>query len=71
MPLPFIRIIVILMLLMIVGSLFSALLFLYKDRGTGTRTARALTIRVALSITLFCLLMAGSYFGLIPPLGQR
>ena len=71
MPLPFIRIIVILMLLMIVGSLFSALLFLYKDRGTGTRTARALTIRVALSITLFCLLMAGFYFGLIPPLGLR
>jgi len=70
-PLPFIRIIVILMLLMIVGSLFSALLFLYKDRGTGTRTARALTIRVALSITLFCLLMAGFYFGLIPPLGLR
>lgn len=71
MPLPFIRIIVILMLLMIVGSLFSALLFLYKDRGTGTRTARALTIRVALSITLFCMLMAGFYFGLIPPLGLR
>ena len=71
MPLPFIRIIVILMLLMIVGSLFSALLFLYKDRGTGTRTARALTIRVALSITLFCLLMAGFYFGLIPTLGAR
>ena len=59
------------MLLMIVGSLFSALLFLYKDRGTGTRAARALTIRVALSITLFCLLMAGFYFGLIPPLGLR
>lgn len=59
------------MLLMIIGSLFSALLFLYKDRGTGTRTARALTIRVALSISLFLLLMAGFYFGLIPPLGLR
>jgi hypothetical protein len=70
-PVSVLKIIVILMLLMIVGSLFSALLFLYKDRGTGTRTARALTIRVALSITLFILLMAGFYFGLIPPLGLR
>ena len=71
MPLLFIKIIVIVMLLMIVGSLFSALVFLYKDRGGGTRTARALTIRVALSISLFLLLMAGFYFGIIPPLGLR
>jgi len=66
-----IKLIVILMLLVIVGSLVSALVFLYKDRGNGTRVARALTIRVALSITLFCLLMAGFYFGIIPPQGLR
>lgn len=67
----FIKIVVILMLLVIVGSLVSALVFLYKDRGNGTRMARALTTRVALSITLFCLLMAGFYFGIIPPTGLR
>jgi hypothetical protein len=67
----FIKLIVILMLLVIVGSLVSALVFLYKDRGNGTRVARALTARVALSITLFCLLMAGFYFGIIPPAGLR
>jgi hypothetical protein len=70
-PLLVIKIIVILMLLVIVGSLVSALVFLYKDRGNGTRVARALTVRVALSITLFCLLMAGFYFGIIPPQGLR
>jgi len=59
------------MLLVIVGSLVSALVFLYKDRGSGTRMARTLTARVALSITLFCLLMAGFYFGIIPPQGLR
>lgn len=64
-----IKLIVVAMLLLIVGSLASALVFLYKDRGTGTRTAKALTTRVALSITLFVLLMAGFYFGIIPPLG--
>jgi hypothetical protein len=40
---------------------------LYKDGGRVTRTARALTVRVALSISLFVLLMTGFYFGLIPP----
>lgn len=66
-----VKLVVILMLLIIVGSLLSALLYLYKDRGKGTRVATALTLRVALSITLFCLLMAGYYFGIIPPLGLR
>jgi hypothetical protein len=66
-----IKLIVILILLVIVGSLVSALVFLYKDHGNGTRVARALTVRVALSITLFCLLMAGFYFGIIPPQGLR
>jgi len=66
-----IKLIVILMLLVIVGSLVSALAYLYKDRGTGTRMAKALTMRVALSISLFCLLMAGYYFGIIPPQGLR
>ena len=71
MPPLVIKFIVVLMLLVIVGSLVSALVFLYKDRGNGTRVARALTVRVALSITLFCLLMAGFYFGIIPPQGLR
>ncbi len=63
------RTIVILMLAAIVTSLFSALVFLYKDRGRGRRTVKALTWRIGLSITLFILLMAGFYFGLIPPRG--
>jgi len=67
----FFKVFVLLMLLIIVGSLLSALVFLYKDRGNGARVAKALTARVALSITLFCLLMAGFYFGIIPPQGLR
>jgi hypothetical protein len=34
-----------------------------------TRTVKALTVRVALSVTLFVLLMLGYYFGLIPQEG--
>lgn len=71
MPPLVIKLIVIFMLLVIVGSLLSALVFLYKDRGQGTRMATALTVRVAISITVFCLLMAGLYFEIIPPHGLR
>ncbi|MEI7916246.1 MAG: twin transmembrane helix small protein [Methylophilaceae bacterium] len=60
-----IKIAIILALLMIVFSLFSALFYLGKDKGSGERTVRALTIRITLSILLFVLLIGGYYFGLI------
>ncbi len=59
---------IILMLLLIFASLFSALVLMLRHRG-GAATARALTWRIGLSITLFLLLMAGFYFGIIPPGG--
>jgi hypothetical protein len=61
------RIIVVTFLLVIVGSLFSALLYLVKDKGNTERTVKALTVRIGVSITLFLLLMAGFYFGVLPP----
>lgn len=64
-----VKIIVIVMLLLIVGSLFSALTFLYKDNGQGERTVKALTVRISLSILLFSFLMLGFYFGFIPARG--
>ncbi len=60
------RIVVILFVVLILASLGSALFFLVNDRGQSKRTARALALRVGLSVTLFVLLMAGYYFGLIP-----
>jgi hypothetical protein len=60
------KIIVILFLVFIVGSLFSALYFLIRDKGQGSRTVKALTLRVTLSVVLFVLLMLGYYFGFIP-----
>jgi len=59
------RIVVVIFLILIVLSLGSALLFLVKDRGQSKRTVKTLALRVGLSITLFLLLMAGYYFGLI------
>jgi hypothetical protein len=57
---------VIIVLLLILGSLASALFYLIKGRGDPRKMALALTFRVGLSVALFVLLMAGYYFGLIP-----
>lgn len=57
--------VVILFLVAIVGSLGSALFYLVTDRGRSNRTLHALALRVGLSVTLFIMLMAGHYFGLI------
>ncbi len=65
------RIVVVVLLLLVVLSLFSALGFLYKDKGQGTRTVRFLTVRIVLSLTLFFLMIIGFYFGLITPHGIR
>ncbi len=60
------RMLVALLLLAIVGSLFSGLFYLYRDRGSGERVARVLTWRIGFSIALFALLLLGFRFGLIP-----
>ena len=63
------KFVIVLFLLVIVGSLASALFYLVRDKGGSDRTVKALTIRVGLSVTLFILLMLGYYFGLIPKQG--
>lgn len=50
-------------------SLFSGLYFLVKDKGTTTRTARALSFRIGLSLGLFLFLMALIGLGVIKPHG--
>lgn len=59
------KIIVLLFVVFILGSLFSALYFLIKDKGRSERMVKALTVRVMLSIVLFVLLMLGFRFGYI------
>jgi hypothetical protein len=63
------KLVVIAFLVVIVASLASALIYLIRDKGQSDRTVKALTVRVALSVTLFLLLMAGYYFGIIPQHG--
>ncbi len=60
------KFIVVIFVLLILASLGSALFFLITDHGQSKRTVKALAVRVGLSVTLFLLLMASYYFGLIP-----
>ena len=63
------KFVVIILLLVILASLFSALVFLVRDRGGTGRTVRALTWRIGLSIGLFLLLMLAGWMGWIEPHG--
>ena len=57
------------MLTLILVSLFSALVLLFRRADRGSGVAKAFTWRIGLSLAMFLLLMAGLYFGIIPPEG--
>jgi urea transporter len=63
------KIVVAIAFILIIGSLFSALLFLMRDKGKSNRTVQALTMRVGFSVALFILLLVLYKFGYIQPTG--
>ena len=63
------RVLVIAALLAIVASLGSGLFFLVRERKRSERLVRALTVRIALSIGLFVLLLLAWAAGLVQPHG--
>ena len=64
-----IKILIIVTLFAIVLSLGSALFHMSRGKGDSRKMARALTVRVGLSVALFILLMLAWYNGLITPHG--
>ena len=60
------KIVILVLLLGIIASLFSGLYFVFKDKGTTNRAVISLTIRIALSVLVFILLIGSYYFGWIP-----
>ena len=58
----FTKIFILIIMLIILGTLFSGLLFLVRDNGKTKNTVKALTWRIVLSISLFIFLMLA--FGL-------
>jgi Protein of unknown function (DUF2909) len=61
-----IKIIIVIVLLLIFGSLFSALYYLMKGE-TSDKTVKALTWRIGLSLALFLILMLAFSTGIIGP----
>ncbi|WP_298293863.1 twin transmembrane helix small protein [Thiomonas sp.] len=52
---------------LIIGSLFSALFFVMKDKGKSSRAVYALTFRVGFSVLLFLILIISFKLGWIHP----
>jgi predicted transcriptional regulator len=63
------KILAVALLLGIIISLGSGLLYLIKDQGESERAVKALTIRVALSVGLFVMFLIAAFTGLISPHG--
>jgi predicted membrane-bound dolichyl-phosphate-mannose-protein mannosyltransferase len=65
------RIVIIVALVAVVTALFTALVFLYRDRGRGERVVAALAVRVILSAALIAFLVLAYHMGWIAPGGVR
>jgi len=63
---PPVRVFIFVAIAVIIGSLFSALFFLVKDRNDSDRMLRALTLRIGLSILLFIILGICFHLGYLP-----
>ena len=61
--------VIVFVLILIVASLGLALRYLFMDGGRSTRTAKALTYRIGMSIALFFLLLLGYQAGILHPHG--
>ncbi len=65
----FTKIFIIFTMILIAGSLASGLVFLIRDSGNSKRTVKALTVRIAISLTLFIFLIIAFKLGFIKPHG--
>jgi len=61
------KIIVLCILAGIIYMLFSALRYMVSDKGQGTRTVKALSFRIGMSVVLFAGLMVMIMLGYIQP----
>ncbi len=60
-----VKILIVITLIVIAISLFSALFYLMKGDSNNERVVKALTWRISISLVLFLLLMLGFYTGVI------
>ena len=63
------RIVALIAFVLILGSLFSGLYFVMKDKGKSNRAVNALTFRIGFSILLFLFILLSYRMGWIHPSG--
>ena len=63
------HIVVIIAFALILGSLFSGLYFVMKDKGKSNRAVNALSLRIGFSILLFLFILLSYRMGWIHPTG--
>jgi branched-subunit amino acid transport protein AzlD len=61
------KFLIIIILIIIILSLTSGLHFLIKDTDQSKKMVKSLTLRVALSVTLFIMIIFGFYMGWLTP----
>ncbi len=61
--------IILLAFILILTSLFSAMVFLVRDKGNTRNVVRALTFRVGFSVLLFALLLFAHWMGWVQSTG--
>lgn len=64
-----IKTIIVILLFLVIASLAAGMFTLIKDRNKTERTVKFLTIRIALSVSLFILLIVSFLMGWIQPHG--
>ena len=64
-----IKTLIVINFILILISRGSGMFFLTRDQGRGNRVVTSLTVRVALSISLFALIFTAYYLGLLQPHG--
>ena len=65
------KVLIVAILIGIVASLALALFYMVKDGGSTPRTAKALTVRISVSVALFALLFVLWGAGVITPHGVQ
>lgn len=63
------KIVIVVLLIAIVGSLLTSMVFLVRDSSSRKRTLTGLKIRIALSITLLLFVLLSYFMGWIQPHG--
>lgn len=66
---PFVKIIIVVLLLLTLLSLAAGMFSLVRERGESSRTVKFLTLRITLSIITFVFIAVAFYMGWIQPHG--